>query len=169
MAGSIPSTITAFRLVALPFLIYSFYYEIIATEYGLFLFSIGTDFLDGFLARKLGVNSKFGTFFDVIADFLFISGMFLAFIDKGLYPVWIFLLINFVFIQFMVTSLYWKRFYDPIGKYYGSFLFGAIGLTLLLSEKMVYNVITMGIAAFTSASLLSRLTFIARRRARKQS
>ena len=43
---------------------------------------------------------------------------------------WILFAIVFSFGQFIVTNIYMKRtVYDPIGKYYGSLLFGGIGLT----------------------------------------
>jgi phosphatidylglycerophosphate synthase len=49
----------------------------------LFLFLLATDYLDGFLARKLGVPSRFGTYFDATTDFVFVFCMFAAFIPKG--------------------------------------------------------------------------------------
>ena len=157
---NIPYILTSLRLVALPFLIYSFFLDVTIVVYSLFLFSIGTDFLDGFVARKLGVSSKMGAFFDAIADFLFIYGLFMAFIIKGFYPTWIFIVLVFVFEQFILTSLYMKRpVYDPFGKYLGSILFGGAGLTLLFSEQLIYNIVMVGIIFSTAASILSRLAF----------
>jgi phosphatidylglycerophosphate synthase len=128
--------------------------------YCLFVFCIGTDLVDGFVARKLGISSKSGAFFDSIADFLFIYGLFGAFIVRGFYPSWIFVLLVFVFEQFILTSLYSKRaIYDPIGKYLGSLLFGGIGLTLLFPEQLVYNIVTIGIVFSTVASMVSRLAY----------
>ena len=166
-ARSIPYALTSFRLVALPFLVYSLFNEMTIIVYLLFLFSIATDLLDGFVARKLGVSSKLGAFFDVVTDFVFIYGMFMAFIVKGFYPVWVFLLLIFAFEQFILTSLASKKTYDPIGKYYGSLLFGAIGLTLLFSRQIVYDVITVCLVGVTAISLSSRLVYFLNSRHRQ--
>ena len=156
----IPNVITSLRLVALPHLVYSFNHEIAIAVYALFLFSISTDLVDGYVARKLQSTSKLGAYFDLTVDFLFISGMFLTFINKELYPPWILITMLFVFSQFILTNLYAKRtVYDPIGKYYGSFLFGGIGLTLLFPDPLVYQVVTIGIVVVSVGSLLSRLIF----------
>ena len=77
---TVPWAITSLRVVALPFLLYSFNKQIQAATYALFLFVICTDFVDGYVAKKLEATSRLGSYFDVAADFLFVSGMFLAFI-----------------------------------------------------------------------------------------
>lgn len=145
-------------MVALPFLVYAFNQEIKIATYLLFLFAVFSDVLDGYLAKKYGTSSQLGSYFDVFADFVFVSVIFFVFFSKGLYPFWIVLLICLVFGQFILSSVYFKRAsYDPIGKHYGSLLYGGIGLTLLFSEQMVYNVVTLGIAVFTVISLVSRV------------
>jgi len=119
-----------------------------------------TDFLDGYVAKKLEATSRLGSYFDVTADFLLVSGMFITFVLEEFYPPWILLLIVFVFVQFMLTSLYSKRtVYDPVGKYYGSLMYGGIGLTLLFPERLVYSIVTIGIVVSTIVSLVSRLAY----------
>jgi len=160
---AIPNAITLLRLFALPHLIWSFSHEISFAVYSLFLFSMGSDLVDGYISRKMGVNSKFGANLDTAVDFLFISGMFLAFVLKGIYSVGIIFLIVFMFAQFTLTNRYFgKTVYDPIGKYYGSLLFGGIGLTLLFPEQAMYNIVTIGIVASTAAAVLSRLVYFYR-------
>jgi phosphatidylglycerophosphate synthase len=126
----------------------------------LFLFLLLTDFLDGYLARKLGVSSKFGTYFDVTADFTLIFSMLLAFGSKGFYADWILILVAAVFAVFVLTGLYSCDIYDPVGKYYGSLLYGAIGLRFMFSGQLFYNVVTISVVAFSAASILSRATFL---------
>jgi len=156
---SIPNAITLLRLFALPHLSWSFNHGLTFAIYVLFLFSIGSDLADGCISRKIGANSKFGANLDIAVDFLFINGMYLTFILKGIYPVWILFLIIFMFSQFILTNLYSKKtIYDPIGKYYGSLLFGGIGLTLLFEAQIMYNIVTIGIIVSTIATILSRLT-----------
>jgi phosphatidylglycerophosphate synthase len=157
---SIPNAITLLRLFALPHLIWSFNHQITFVIYALFLFSIGSDLADGYISRKIGANSKFGANLDAAVDFLFINGMYLTFILKGIYSAWILFPIIFMFVQFILTNLHSRKtIYDPIGKYYGSLLFGGIGLTLLFPTQIMSNIVTMGIILSTVAAILSRLAY----------
>ena len=122
----------------------------------LFLSLLSTDFLDGYLARIFGLSSKFGTYFDVTTDFVFVFCMLWIFNLRGFVPEWILILITIVFAQFVITSIYSDRIYDPVGKYYGSLLYGAIGLRFILSGQLFFNIATVGITGFTVASILSR-------------
>ena len=165
---TVPWAITSLRLVALPFLIYSFNQQIRVATYALFLFAICTDFLDGYVAKRLEATSRLGSYFDVTADFLFVSGMFLMFVLEEVYPLWVLLLIVAVFVQFVLTSLYSKRtIYDPVGKYYGSLMYGGIGLTLLFPEEQIYSIVTIGVVVSTIVSLFSRLAYFLRVQKRK--
>jgi phosphatidylglycerophosphate synthase len=164
----VPWVITALRVVALPLLIYSFNQEIKAATYALFLFAVSTDFLDGCLAKQFETISMLGSYFDVTADFVFVSGMFLVFVLEGFYQSWILLLIVFVFAQFMLTNVYSKHaVYDPVGKYYGSLMYGGVGLTLLFQEQLMLDIVTVGIVVSTVAALFSRVAFLLVRK-RKQ-
>jgi len=158
--ASIPNSFTLLRLFALPHLIWSFNHQITFAVYGLFLFSIGSDLADGYISRKLGANSKFGANLDTGVDFIFINGMYLVFILNGFYSAWLMVLIIFMFVQFLMTNHYLKKtLYDPIGKYYGSLLFGGIGLTLLYPTQIMYNIVTIGIIISTLAAIFSRLLY----------
>jgi phosphatidylglycerophosphate synthase len=158
--GSLSWAATSFRVVALPFLVYAFNQEIRTATYLLFLFVVFSDILDGYLAKTYGTSSQLGSYFDVFADFVFVSVMFFVFFNKGFYPIWIVLLICLVFSQFVLSSVYFKRAsYDPVGKYYGSLLYGGISLTLLFTEQMLYNMVKVGIVVFTVISLGSRVWF----------
>ena len=68
---NIPNYITIFRFTLVPIICYlitmkTFIFAIIATW--LFLLACISDFLDGYLARKLNSESEFGRCFDNIAD-----------------------------------------------------------------------------------------------------
>jgi CDP-diacylglycerol--glycerol-3-phosphate 3-phosphatidyltransferase len=72
----IPMILTLMRLALIPIIIIFFYIpfqwaHIIAA----IVFAIGgiTDWLDGYLARKLGQSSKFGAFLDPVADKLIVA------------------------------------------------------------------------------------------------
>ncbi|HII85700.1 TPA: CDP-alcohol phosphatidyltransferase family protein [Candidatus Bathyarchaeota archaeon] len=158
--SSIAWTLTALRLAVLPFLAYTFSIENSIATSLLFLFAISTDLLDGYVARRLNVQSTQGVYFDAIVDYIFISGMFFVFINHGFYPAWLLVLIGLVFLQFLLTSVFLKSLFDPVGKYYGSLLFGAVGLTLLFSGSQFYGLITLCIVFVTSLSLISRIAYL---------
>ncbi|HNX23340.1 MAG TPA: CDP-diacylglycerol--glycerol-3-phosphate 3-phosphatidyltransferase [Spirochaetota bacterium] len=76
---SIPNIFSYLRIILIPFIIY--FLTIRTVEYLLyalliFMFASFTDFIDGWLARKLKQESEFGKFIDPIADkFLVISSL----------------------------------------------------------------------------------------------
>lgn len=164
-----PSAVSTLRLVAFPFLVFFLDGGQVFLGDCLFLFVVATDFADGYLAKRLGVPSEFGARFDATVDFLFILGMFLNFVSKGFYPFWVLLLIIFMYTQFVVTSFRSRVIYDPLGKYYGSLLYGAIGLTMLFSGQLVYDIIVVCIAGVTLVSLASRLLYFMRKQAKRAS
>jgi phosphatidylglycerophosphate synthase len=161
----VPNTITLLRLFALPHLIWSFNHEVTFAVYSLFLFSIGSDLADGYISRKIGAHSKFGSNFDSAVDFLFIEGMYITFVLKGIYSEWIIFIIIFMFVQFILTNRYSRKtIFDPIGKYYGSLLFGGIGLTLLFPAQIMYVIVKIGVIVSSAAVILSRLSYFCKKK-----
>jgi phosphatidylglycerophosphate synthase len=149
--------------VILPFLILSFRNDLILIADGLFLFAIATDFADGYAAKRLRVSSKLGALLDAAIDFVFIFCMFINFAAQGLYPTWLLSVIAVAFAQFVLTGFLSETVYDPVGKYYGSLLYGAIGLTLLSSGRFVIEVVEAGVTLATIASILSRLLYLVKK------
>jgi phosphatidylglycerophosphate synthase len=152
----VPSGISSLRLVALPLFLY--FYSTGNALLCILVFGLSqvTDLLDGYAARKLKVNSKTGAYFDAITDFVFITGIFAAFTYSGYYSPWVIALIAASFAQFIVSSLYAKKLYDPLGKYIGSVLYIAIGLTLLSPTPAIFTVVEIGFPAFAIASFVTR-------------
>lgn len=132
-----------------------------------FLLAVITDAFDGYSARKLGVASDYGAYFDIVADFILVLVAFLTFIIIGIYPYWLILLIILVFLQFILTSKLKVLVYDPVGKYYGAFLFAVI-LVTLISPPTFYSFLLIATILFTIISLISRyLFFIFRKTVKK--
>jgi phosphatidylglycerophosphate synthase len=152
------------RFGLVPLLVFLVSNGMLAYGAALFLFLLFTDALDGYLARKNDVTSKFGTYFDATADFTLIFSTFIVFGCEGFYAGWILILVAAVFAVFVVTGRASNKIYDPVGKYYGSLLYGAIGLRFLFSGPAFYIVVTVGITAFSVASILSRANFILKER-----
>ena len=129
-----------------------------------FLLAVITDAFDGYSARKLGVVSDYGAYFDIIADFILVLVAFLTFIIIEIYPYWLLLLIVLVFLQFILTSKLNVLVYDPVGKYYGAFLFAVIFVTLICPPSF-YSWLLIAIILFTIISLISRYLFFIFRKA----
>jgi CDP-diacylglycerol--glycerol-3-phosphate 3-phosphatidyltransferase/cardiolipin synthase len=160
----IPTIISALRIAVLPLFIYVYNPTNIIPCLILLAFSASTDFFDGYLARKLGATSKFGAYYDATTDFALVIGIFAFFTIKGDYPIWLPLLIVAAFIQFIVTSHYSKKIYDPVGKYIGSALYIGIALTLVFHTQAIYIFVQYAFAAFFLVSLASRAISLARNR-----
>lgn len=62
---------------------------------GLYIFIVLTDFLDGFLARKLGQETPLGQYLDPIADKVAILTAGAALVEFKGYPLWLFLFLIF--------------------------------------------------------------------------
>ena len=120
----------------------------------IFILAILTDAFDGYSARKLEISSDLGAYFDIIADFILVLVAFLTFIIIGIYPYWLLILIILVFLQFIVTSRFNVLVYDPVGKYYGSFLFAVILITLV-SPDTFYNILLVITVLFTTFEITS--------------
>jgi len=71
-----PNLLTLFRIILIPVLVVAYYLPLSWAHLlvtGLFVLSGITDWLDGYLARRLDQHSSFGAFLDPIADKLTVS------------------------------------------------------------------------------------------------
>ncbi len=160
----IPTIISSLRIVVLPFFIYLVNLGNIAACLGLLTFCAITDFLDGYLARKLKATSHFGAYFDASTDFILMFGIFTFFYSLGNYSIWLLFLIAASFIQFIVTSFYSKKLYDPVGRYLGSALYIGIVLTLLWPTQVVFSFVQYAFAVFFLVSIVSRVISLTKKR-----
>ena len=156
----IPSGITALRIVLAPFFFLAVINDFFLYSIGIFVFAVATDAIDGYFARKWGLTSLNGAYFDVTADFILILAGFSAFVIKGIYPFWILFIIIFMFLQFIITSKSRIPIYDPVGKYYGSFLFLTIFIGLITNNPYLNSFLTILIIVFTFISITSRFIFM---------
>ena len=159
----IPTIISSLRIAVLPLFFYLFNTENITSCLILFASSVATDLFDGYLARKLKVTSRFGAYYDAATDFALVIGIFTFFATKGYYPTWLLLLITASFIQFLATSLYAKKLYDPIGRYIGSALYIGIVLTLVFPTQATFSFVEFAFVGFFLISLVSRIVSLARK------
>jgi CDP-diacylglycerol--glycerol-3-phosphate 3-phosphatidyltransferase/cardiolipin synthase len=119
-----------------------------------------SDIIDGLFARRFGLNSSKGAYYDISSDFIFILAGFSAFVANGIYPYWVLIIIVIMFLQFLVTSKSRTPIYDPVGKYYGSFLYLTLIIGLIITNQFLYSFLIILILIFTLTSLMSRLIFM---------
>jgi CDP-diacylglycerol--glycerol-3-phosphate 3-phosphatidyltransferase len=74
-----------------------------AAALGGFVFASLTDWADGYLARRWHQTSALGALLDPIADKVLVLGMFLAFVQLGLIPAWMVLVIALR--EFLITGV----------------------------------------------------------------
>ena len=98
MFWTIPTIMTWTRIVAIPLIIGVFYLPISEPSRNLvstvmFVVFAATDWLDGFLARKLNQTSSFGAFLDPVADKFLVCACVLVLVHLGRADVFVALII----------------------------------------------------------------------------
>jgi len=79
LKNNVANVLTIIRMLMLPVMVFLFYQEdtwgalAIWSCFGLYVIAAVTDYLDGYLARKLKQTSDFGTFLDPISDKIMIA------------------------------------------------------------------------------------------------
>ena len=91
MPVNLPNLLTWLRIVLIPLMVGVFYLPASwvtpfdADVYAAMFFGVAalTDWLDGYLARKLGQTSAFGAFLDPVADKLMVAAALIVLVDLG--------------------------------------------------------------------------------------
>lgn len=109
MLKQLPNILTVSRIVLLPVLIGLFFVDGAAaawTALWIYIFCAVTDFLDGWIARKFGSTSGFGTFLDPISDKIMVGSLLLtlAAFDR-LHDGWIIPAIVILMREFLISGL----------------------------------------------------------------
>lgn len=89
---NIANKLTLLRIILIPVFLFVLLSNIgnkLIIALVIFLIASLTDFLDGYLARKLDLVTKLGKFLDPLADKLLVISAMLAFIEVGLLPSWV--------------------------------------------------------------------------------
>ncbi len=88
---NLPNSITLSRLLGLPVILYGLQNPTPLWRWvclAIFLVAAGTDWLDGYLARKLNQITDLGKFLDPLVDKLLVLAPLLALIQLGQVPAW---------------------------------------------------------------------------------
>ncbi len=109
---NLPNILTVSRILMLPVIIFLFLMEgtwgVTAMWWAFALYAIAciTDYLDGWLARKLNQTTAFGTFLDPISDKIFVGSLLLIFAGVGrIYGVWLIPAIVIFAREFLISGL----------------------------------------------------------------
>lgn len=123
---NLPNKITIFRVILIPFFLAFLLIE--GIPYGsyiaavIFVIASFTDFLDGYIARKYNLVSNFGKFMDPLADKLLVCSALICFVELGLVPAIIIIIIisrEFIISGFrlvasdngvVIAASYWGKF-----------------------------------------------------------
>jgi cardiolipin synthase len=85
----IPNLLTTFRLLCTPLLVWFLAYKDFSKAFWIFLAASLTDWLDGYLARRWSVTSKFGQIFDPLADKFLLVAAYVMVSYLGYIPTWL--------------------------------------------------------------------------------
>lgn len=104
---TVPNALSALRLVAVPVFLWAILTRRDALALVLLTASGITDYLDGKIARRFGLESRLGQLLDPLADRLYTLTTILAFAWRGIIPVWlvVVLLGRDVFMGLLVLAL----------------------------------------------------------------
>lgn len=88
---NLPTWVTVSRLLAVPLLLYGLREPTLGWRWFalvVFLIAAGTDWLDGYLARKLNQVTELGKFLDPLVDKLLVLAPLLSLVELGQVPAW---------------------------------------------------------------------------------
>ncbi len=94
---NLPNKLTIARVIMIPFFLFflmtNFFPASRYVALAIFVIASLTDLLDGKIARKYNLVTNFGKFMDPLADKLLVCSAMIAFIEMGLMPAWIVIII----------------------------------------------------------------------------
>jgi cardiolipin synthase len=89
---NVPIALTLLRLCLIPVIIFTLFLQHWQLAFRLLLIAVATDFLDGFLARKLNQATKIGALLDHLSDKILIISLFITFLLVSV-PTWLLVLV----------------------------------------------------------------------------
>ncbi len=90
---NLPNKLTIARIICTPVFIVLYAFGLYIPAFIVFLAASLTDLLDGRIARRCGLVTNFGKIMDPLADKILVYSAFCMFIDKGLMPGWMLIII----------------------------------------------------------------------------
>ncbi len=168
---NLPNFLTLSRLASLPVLLFLMFIDASwAAWTALFLYTLGciTDWLDGWLARKLKIESAFGKFLDPIADKIFVITVILCLVATNkLTDWWVIPPLLIITREFLISGL--REFLGPknisvpvskLAKWKTGLQMTALGFLIVGSYGNVILPYTLyyGYALISGAAILTLIT-----------
>jgi len=140
---NVANILTLFRLFLIPVFVMLFFSGVPKSLlYSIYIFGLAgfTDILDGYIARKFNMITKWGTVLDPLADKLMLTTVLTCLVIAGLAPLWVLIIITAkeIFMIVAGTMLYSSDLEIP-SNYYGkisTFLFYISILTLAFDVRL---------------------------------
>ena len=124
---NLPNKLTVLRVLMIPFFVVFMLMNIVPgmdkwIALAIFVVASLTDLLDGKIARKYNLVTKFGKFMDPLADKLLVSSAMICLVEMGRLPAWIVIIIisrEFIISGFrlvasdsgiVIAASYWGKF-----------------------------------------------------------
>ena len=126
----------------------------------IYLLLAATDVLDGRLARRWGVCSRVGFYLDACADFVAVFSALILFARCGFLTMIAPILITVVFLYFIFTAHINTNGYDPLGKYFGAWLYLVVIGVLATPDCGLKAAAAPAIYAASVLVLASRTTYL---------
>ncbi|NIP72037.1 MAG: CDP-diacylglycerol--glycerol-3-phosphate 3-phosphatidyltransferase, partial [Gammaproteobacteria bacterium] len=86
MRLNVPTILTLSRIAVIPVFVLVYYLPVAWSNVvctWLFVLAALTDWLDGFIARRFGLTSRFGAFLDPVADKLMVAVVLILLVDRN--------------------------------------------------------------------------------------
>jgi cardiolipin synthase len=90
---SIPNLITLGRILLVPFVIWAIASGELRIAFVLFMIAAISDAVDGFIAKRFGMQTELGAYLDPLADKVLIMSIYLTLGITGIIPRWIVILV----------------------------------------------------------------------------
>lgn len=131
---TIPNAMSAFRIVLIPFIIWTYAIDRHYLSFSLVVLSAVSDMLDGFVARKLNMISDFGKFIDPVADKLTQAALLVCLMTehRHIYILFIILAVKELATLFMGAVVFKRHDSVNSAKWYGKLCTAVFELTMML-------------------------------------
>ena len=158
----LPHALTALRLALAPVLFLTIIRGRGDAAAACLVVAMITDAADGPMARRSGVASRGGAWFDVWTDFALIEAAFLGFAAGGTGPPGLPVLIALSFALFAGTARMTYAIYDPVGRYIGGILMAAAFAVVALRDLYFAEAAYLATYGALFTTMAARTGFAAR-------
>lgn len=110
----IPNALCIVRILLVPPILMLLYFGHYLSALTLFIFAGFTDGLDGFLAKKMGWQTRLGSLLDPAADKLLMMGVFLMLAYLGVLPIWLAIVVVGRDVVIVLGAIAYQLLIEPV-------------------------------------------------------